>query len=230
MSDDERQKPTMEPRVAWIARVGTWIVRGLGWTWRIRVTHDEAIRRMRREGNPFIFALWHGHLLPLLYYHRRENVAILISEHSDGEIIARIATNLGYRTVRGSTSRGAARALLGLARVITDGGELAITPDGPRGPAKSFAPGALIVAQRASAPIIAIAVSASSAWRLKTWDRFLIPRPFAKLHIAYSDALNVVASDAREASEQVELGRAAMALAEARADVRDEHDTRRPDV
>jgi len=220
MSDEERQEPTISARVKWIARVGSWIVRGLGWTWRIRVSHDDAIERMRRDGKPFIFSLWHGQLLPLLYHHRRQNVAILISEHSDGEIIARIAMSLGYQTVRGSTSRGAARALLGLARVISEGTDLAITPDGPRGPAKSFAPGALIIAQRTGAPIIAIAAAASSAWRLKTWDRFLIPRPFARVQIAYSDTVYVVAHDAREAVEHVERGRTAMALAEARAEGR----------
>lgn len=219
MSDPERQGPTISARVKWIARVGSWIVRGLGWTWRIRVSHDDAIQRMRADGKPFIFCLWHGQLLPLLYHHRWEGVAILISEHSDGEIIARIAMSLGYETVRGSTSRGAARALLGLARVITEGTDLAITPDGPRGPAKAFAPGALIIAQRTGAPIIAVAAAASSGWRLKTWDRFLIPRPFAKVYVSYSDTVYVVAADAREAVEptHVERGRAAMALAGERA-------------
>ncbi|HTE47142.1 MAG TPA: DUF374 domain-containing protein, partial [Gemmatimonadaceae bacterium] len=134
----------------------------------------------------------------------------------------RIATSLGYRTVRGSTSRGAARALLGLARVINEGADLAITPDGPRGPAKSYAPGALVIAQRTNAPIIAVAVAATSAWRLGTWDRFLIPRPFARVEIAYSDAVYVEASDARHAAEQVDRARDAMALAERRAEERAE--------
>ena len=82
------------------------------------MTHDDAVARLRaRRRQPVIFALWHGQLLPLLWHHRGEGVAVLISEHRDGEIIARIAEALGYRTVRGSTSRGAARALLGLSRV-----------------------------------------------------------------------------------------------------------------
>ena len=80
----------------------------------------------------------------------------LISEHRDGELIARIAESLGFRTVRGSTSRGASRALVGLARELEAGHDVAITPDGPRGPARSFAPGALIAAQRANAPVIAV--------------------------------------------------------------------------
>ena len=134
-----------ERRIAWSARAGVWLIRLLGWTWRIRVTHDADVRRLRAAKQPIIFTVWHGQLLPCLYHHRGEQVAVLISEHADGEIIARIAESLGYRTVRGSTSRGAARALLGLARAVNEGHDLAITPDGPRGPAKSIAKGSPVV-------------------------------------------------------------------------------------
>jgi lysophospholipid acyltransferase (LPLAT)-like uncharacterized protein len=213
--DEETTK--RERRIARIAGLGVWLVRALGWTWRVRVSDDTEVRRVTAGEMPVIYSLWHGHLLPLLYHHRDQGVAILISEHSDGEIIARIATSLGYRTVRGSTSRGAARALLGLSRVLSEGGVLAVTPDGPRGPAKSYAPGVAIVAQRTGAPVIAAAVSAKWAWRLKTWDRFLIPLPFARVRVAYSDAVRIAASDAREAAEDVDSLRAAMAEAEQRA-------------
>jgi lysophospholipid acyltransferase (LPLAT)-like uncharacterized protein len=179
----------------------------------MRVTHDDAVRAARSTNTPIVFSLWHGQMLPLLYTHRDEQVAVLISEHSDGEIIARIATRLGYKTVRGSTSRGAARALLGLTRVLEDGGDLAITPDGPRGPAKSMAPGVGIVARRANVPVIAAAASASKSWHLKTWDRFMIPRPFARVHVAYSDAVLMTTGD----GGSDELLRAAMELAEQRA-------------
>ena len=126
MANDRRQ----ERRIAWITRLGVFLLRILGWTWRIRVSHDEEVRRLRAAKQPIIFALWHGQLLPLVYHHRNEGVAVLISEHADGEIIARIATSLGFNTVRGSSSRGAARALLGLARVLGEGHDVAITPDG----------------------------------------------------------------------------------------------------
>jgi lysophospholipid acyltransferase (LPLAT)-like uncharacterized protein len=155
-------------------------------------------------------------MLPLMYHHRDQGVAILISEHSDGEIIARIAASLGYRPIRGSTSRGAARALLGLGRVLTDGGLLAITPDGPRGPAKSYAPGAAVVAHRTRVPVIGAAASAKWPWRLKTWDRFLIPLPFSVVRVAYSDPVRIEAADLREAAEGVDALRAAMDLAEQR--------------
>jgi len=206
-----------ERRIARIAGFGVWLVRALGWTWRIRVTHDDDHRQLVAANAPIIYSLWHGHLLPLLYHHRDQGVVVLISEHGDGEIIARIATSLGYRTVRGSTSRGAARALLGLARVVSDGGSLAVTPDGPRGPAKSFAPGVAIVAHRTRAPVIGVGVSATWAWRLKTWDRFLIPLPFARVRVAYSDVVRVEADDTRDAADDVDALRSAMAQAEQRA-------------
>jgi lysophospholipid acyltransferase (LPLAT)-like uncharacterized protein len=164
-----------------------------------------------------IFALWHGQLLPLLFHHRNEGISILISEHGDGEIIARVAKSLGCRAVRGSTSRGAARALLGLVRELQEGHDLAITPDGPRGPAHSVAPGTLVVAQRSGAPIVPIAAHASWGWRLRSWDSFLIPGPFARVTVAYGDPMYVNAADARSAAENTDRVHAALIAAEERA-------------
>ena len=199
-------------RVAWLARLGTGFARALGSTWRIRVTNAEGLRRQREAGKPVIFVLWHGQMLPLLYQHRGEGVAVLISEHGDGELIARIAMRLGFETVRGSTSRSAARALLGLGSILNDGHDLAITPDGPRGPNRSFAPGPLIVAQRTGAPIVAAVVTASSAWRLKSWDRFMIPRPFARVTFAYIDPVYSAADNARDAATPEEAERMRLLL------------------
>src|SRR5690348_17788736 len=131
------------------------------------------VSELRQQQLPIVFALWHGVMLTLLYLLRDEGVSVLISEHRDGELIARVAESLGFRTVRGSTSRGAARALAGIVRELESGRDIAVTPDGPRGPGRSFAPGALIAAQRASVPVIAVGLVARSAWRLKSWDRFV---------------------------------------------------------
>jgi lysophospholipid acyltransferase (LPLAT)-like uncharacterized protein len=206
-----------ERRIRRIVSAGVWFVRVIGLTWRFRVRDDAEIKRLRAERKPIVFALWHGQMLPLLYHHRGEGVSVLISEHGDGEIIARIAMRLGFRTVRGSTSRGAARALLGLVRELDEGHDLAITPDGPRGPAKTFALGALIVAQRGNAPLIPAVAVASSGWRLGSWDRFLIPKPFARVTIAYGSAIRVDTSSARDAVAEAERARAAMLAAEERA-------------
>ena len=160
---------------------------------------------MRARGQPVIYTFWHGTMLPLLWQHRKEHVAILISEHGDGEIIARIAHSLGYHSVRGSSSRGGERALLGTVRALENGRDVAFTPDGPRGPLESFAPGALIVSQRTGAPLVLITVDAANAWRLKSWDRFLIPKPFSRVTIAYENPLCVEAPDARAAAAQAPL-------------------------
>ena len=208
-----------QARLGMLAWAAALFVRLLGRTWRVRISHDGDVRRLRAERQPIVFTIWHGDMLPLLYHHRREHVAALISEHGDGEIIARIAERLGYRAVRGSTSRGAVRAILELARVLGEGHDLAITPDGPRGPNKSLAPGALVLAHRTGAPMIGAAVVASSAWRLRSWDRFMIPRPFARVAFGYSDASHIGSNGqgARGAADEVDRLGAAMALAEDRA-------------
>jgi lysophospholipid acyltransferase (LPLAT)-like uncharacterized protein len=192
-----------ERQTRWMVRLGVPLVRILAGTWRIRLVNSEAtVDAMRRQRKPIVFALWHGSMLPLLYQHRDEGVSVLISEHRDGELIAGVAKSLGFRTVRGSTSRGASRALIGLARELDAGRDIAITPDGPRGPARSFAPGALIAAHRANAPVIAVALSVKSAWRLRSWDRFIIPKPFARLTIAYSAPIHLAVANAREAAAE----------------------------
>jgi len=198
----------------WIVRLGALLVRALASTWRIRVIGDEGLRAEREAGRAVIITLWHGQMLPLLYRHRGERVAILISEHRDGEIIARIAMALGHRTVRGSTTRGAGRALLSMVRQVESGQDIAVTPDGPRGPAKSFAAGALIVAQRTGAAIIPATVVARSAWHLGSWDRFMIPRPFTRVIISYGTAAHVKAGDARAASSEAPRFQALMEDAE----------------
>lgn len=186
--------------VRWIVRLGVWLIRALAVTWRMTTVNGEPLARARRDGTRVIFALWHGELLPLLWHQRGENVAIVISEHRDGEIIARIAESLGYATVRGSSSKGGSRALIGLMREIDAGRDGAITPDGPRGPARVFAPGAAVAAQRTGALIAPIRAQASRAWRLRSWDRFLIPKPFARVTVSLGPLTGVQAASPRDAA------------------------------
>ena len=211
----------MSERKAWkttlIVAIGTLILRAFAMTWRIRATNSDAIRGLRAQRQPFIFAFWHGQMLPLLWVHRGERVRILISDHRDGEIVARIAERLGYQTIRGSSTRGAARALLGLVRELETGTEVAVTPDGPRGPAQQFASGALVAAQRSGAPIVAVGVAAPNAWHLRSWDRFTIPKPFSRINVAYSTPTTVNATSPRDAEAEAPRfeGLIAEAIAEA---------------
>jgi len=174
-------------------------------TWRFRAVNADGYAAERAAGRSVVLVLWHGEMLPLLYYHRNREIAVLVSEHGDGEIIARILRDFGFRLIRGSTSRGAARALIAVDRELREGFDVGITPDGPRGPRHSVAPGALLAAHRAGAKLMPLAARASAFWQLGTWDRFIIPKPFARITVAYGDPTPVVADSSRAAGEMTDL-------------------------
>ena len=199
MSDDDES-------LSWRSRAQLLLGRGalqlLARTWRFRVVNAKALNELRGTGRSFIFSLWHGQLLPLLWHHRDEGVTLLISEHRDGELVARAAESLGYALVRGSTTRGGDRALISIIRELQAGREVAITPDGPKGPPRKYAPGALIASQRSGAAVLPVVAVADRAWRLKSWDRFMIPKPFARVTVAYGNPTNVLATTPRAAAEE----------------------------
>lgn len=204
-------------RARWLSLVGSWIIRLIGITWRVRMIDAAPVDRLRHDGQPVALLLWHGQLLPLLYVMRFQSIACLISTHRDGELIAQIARRLGCKLVRGSSSRGADRALLGLVRTLRDGFTIAVTPDGPRGPYRSFAAGALVAAHRAEAPVVAFGVHASRAWYLGSWDRFMIPKPFARVTIVFDTPMLVPGESSRDAAAAIPLFTERMALVAARA-------------
>ena len=214
MSSDDESEDALPFSARAAVAAGGAALQGLGRTWRYRIRGEEHLSALRLHGSPFIFSLWHGQLLPLIWHHRGQNVAILVSEHRDGEIIARVAKSIGYRLVRGSSTRGGERALLSLARELKAGAEVAVTPDGPRGPAKSYAPGALIAAQRSGAAILPIAAHVDKAWRLSSWDSFIIPKPFARVTVAYGQPVHINADTSRDAATAAPQLQAAMAETE----------------
>ena len=169
------------------------LVRLLAATWRYRVQGWEHVAAARATGRPVIYVLWHSRILPLLYHRRGEDIALLISRHRDGGYLAELSERWGYRVVRGSSQRGGEAGLLGLVRYLRQGGEVALTPDGPRGPAERMKPGALAAAQHANAVVIAAGCRPSSAWWIESWDRFCLPRPFATVEIRYSAPFGVEA-------------------------------------
>ena len=215
-SDDARSVEDAR-RARWLSLLGTWAIRMLGVTWRVRMIDAGPIDRLRHDGQPVALLLWHGQLLPLLYVMRFQSIASLISTHKDGELIAQVAKRLGCKLIRGSSSRGADRALLGLVRALRDGFTVAVTPDGPRGPYRSFAPGALVAAHRAQAPVVAFGVHASRAWYLGSWDRFMIPKPFARLTIVFDAPVMVPGESSRDAAGAVTMFTDRMASVAARA-------------
>jgi len=171
-------------------------VRVLASSWRITVFHEERWRILREAKRPHVFLLWHEALLPLLWQHRNQGIAIVVSEARDGQYLADVATSLGYRSVRGSSTRGGARALLAAVRELQAAGAVAFTPDGPRGPRRELKPGAVAAAQRGGAVIVPIHAEADRAWRLHSWDRFMIPKPLARVRITYGRPFAVAEGEA----------------------------------
>lgn len=155
---------------------------------------------------PVIYVLWHGRLLPLAYLHRRQGIVTLISRSADGEYIARIVESWGYVAVRGSSSRRASAALRELVRYARAGRTLALTPDGPRGPRQELKAGALVAAQLSGLPLVPLAAGTDRAWWIEGWDRFLVPKPFARIRVIYGEP-QPVARDADAAELERQRGR-----------------------
>src|SRR5262249_1180877 len=152
------------------------LLRVLGVTLRYRVSIEDGAQS---EYIPrTVYAFWHQCLLPAIYRYRNRDVSVMISRSFDGELIARVVEHFGYRPVRGSSSRGAVGALLEMHREIEQGRAVAITVDGPRGPRFVTKAGPVTLATNTGAPIRPLHFAVSSAWHLKSWDGFVIPKPF----------------------------------------------------
>ncbi len=185
---------SVKRRLWWMplaAAMGAGFLRLLGATWRIDRSgmreSDEAIA----AGRPTIFALWHARLLPLIYTHRGRGVGVLVSRHHDGEIIARIIEKLGYVAARGSSTRGGDEGMREMLAHAAGGDCLAVTPDGPRGPAERVKAGVAYLASRTGMPITPVAAAASRAHRFQSWDRFLLPLPFSRVVVECGEPIAV---------------------------------------
>jgi lysophospholipid acyltransferase (LPLAT)-like uncharacterized protein len=186
---------------------GSTLIRALMSTVRYRARNMELVDKFHAEGKRVIFAFWHGRMLIPAHYYRNKPVKILISRHADGEYIARIITRLGFGTIRGSTSRGAVAALRTMREEAQSGRwDLAITPDGPRGPRFVFQPGAVYVARETGMPILPAGLGFSEAWELGSWDGFKIPRPFAQGRILVGDPVTVPPDAGPEEVERCRRG------------------------
>jgi hypothetical protein len=183
---------------------------------RVRRHGDAAQRRWEADGERFIIAFWHRHLLLMPYVYRGRRISVLVSASRDGELIARTVERLGIDSSRGSTSRGGAVGLRELLRKAKAGYDLAFTPDGPRGPAGVVQPGVILAAAATGFPIQPVAYAATRRRRLKSWDRFVVPLPLATVHFVLGEPL-AVPRDAEVPAYAEELGRRLHA-AEARAE------------
>ena len=182
-----------------IAAAGYRLIAVLGSTLGWRTDGLEHLDQIIAGGRQPIMAFWHGRILPATYYFRRRGIVVITSENFDGEWIAGIIERFGYGTARGSTSRGARKALLQLTRDMAEGKPAGFTVDGPRGPARVAQPGAVWLAKATGNPVLPFHLEANRHWTLKSWDRTQIPKPFATVSIAMGEPFEV-ASDADEAA------------------------------
>ncbi len=144
---------------------------------------------------------WHRCVFSATYFFRRRGISVMTSRSFDGEYIARIIEKFGFRPVRGSSSRGAVRALLGMHTVIEEGGVAAFTIDGPRGPLYVAKPGPVLLARNTAAPIRCFYIAVNDAWVLNSWDSFVIPKPFTRAHVRWSRPIFVPGETDNAAAE-----------------------------
>jgi lysophospholipid acyltransferase (LPLAT)-like uncharacterized protein len=167
-----------------IARLGFPLINLLGHTLRWRVDGLEHFDAIRAAGRQPVMAFWHGRILPATFYFRNRGIVVITSENFDGEWIAQIIERFGYGTARGSTSRGARKAMLQLVRDMKKGKP-------PRGPARIAQPGAVWLARATGNPVLPFHLEASRHWTTRSWDRTQIPKPFATVSIAMGEPLYV---------------------------------------
>jgi lysophospholipid acyltransferase (LPLAT)-like uncharacterized protein len=167
-----------------------------GWAKTLRVEIDDrcGVTLPNSQLPPVIYAMWHNRIFTIPPIWARTSgkfrkAAVLTSASKDGTILAKAMEVFRLRSVRGSSSRRAVAALIGMKRALKDGIDICITPDGPRGPKYSFHPGVIKLAESSGAPILPIHVTYSSAWRLKTWDALVIPKPFSRVTVVFDEML-----------------------------------------
>jgi len=171
--------------LALVPRLASFVIRCLGMTLRYRDVCSPGPFPGYDTPPPGVFAFWHCCLLASAWRFRNRGVAVLISQSFDGELIARTVERLGFIAVRGSSSRDGSVGLRNLQRAFLDGHFCAITADGPRGPAQVAKPGVTQLAQLVHSEIIAFHAHPERAWQLRSWDRFLIPKPFSRVTIGW---------------------------------------------
>jgi len=170
----------------------------------------------------YIGALWHNRLLLFPFVLRRffsnRHGAALISASRDGELLADAIKRFGFDVVRGSSSRLGASAILQLTDVLASGHDVVITPDGPRGPAYELGAGIIFLAQKSGAAVLPVNMEYSNCWRIRSWDQFIVPRPFGKVRVIIGQPHRVksTSTDAEFETERLRLQNAMMALVEQR--------------
>jgi len=185
--------------------LGRWYLSLVYRTTKIEYRGREHLDRLEGSGRPFIFAFWHGRLAFFTAWRAHKQTYLIVSQHGDGEIIARIAKAFNKPSVRGSTTRGAGQALRSLVRLLRQGHDAAISPDGPQGPRQVCQPGVIALARMTGHPILPLTCSVQWKRFLGSWDRFLFPYPFNRAIIVIAPPIEVGKDCDKEAMEAKRL-------------------------
>ena len=169
-----------------------WLIStGIAATVRFRIDGWEKLEKVIADGTGGLILPWHGVTILPIYYCRHMGFYSIVSVSKDGELQNMLLESRGFKTIRGSSARHGARALLESIRRIKEGGVMAITPDGPKGPPKKVQPGTVHLAQRSGCPILPVGVACRPCKRLSSWDSHMVPVPFARAVISFGDPLYV---------------------------------------
>ncbi len=171
--------------------IGPLVLRSLARTWKTTLIDEHNFIGGRGEGGGSIVALWHGRMLLGLPQHALHDWHVLVSPSRDGDISESLLQRFRYKVIRGSSSRGGARALREMVGVLRTGALLIITPDGPRGPRHAMNPGLAWLARATGYPVVPVGFGVDRAWRMKSWDRFTIPRPWAHITITFGEPVHI---------------------------------------
>jgi len=208
-------------KARWLIAFGVHLLKLLGRTLRFEIDDRAGIIGQPVAEN-YIGALWHNRLLifPLVlrrFFPNRHGAALISASH-DGDLLSDAIHRFDYDVVRGSSSKLGASALFQLSDVLGNGGDVVITPDGPRGPAYQLGPGIVFLAQKTSAQVLPLNMEYSSCWRLKSWDRFIIPRPFSKVRVIIGrlERIRPTSTNQEFEAERLRLQNAMMSLVERR--------------
>jgi hypothetical protein len=166
-------------------------LRAIGWTLRLRLLDDPDLLGRWSRGDKAVVAFWHDRLLVMPLFVKGIPMCVLASQHRDGEIATRALAAWGVHIVRGSATRGAVGGFLRLVHAFRSGYNIAVVPDGPRGPRHSVKPGVIHLAKATGAPIFPVSYAASRFVRLGGWDRLMIPLPFARVAVVVGEPLEV---------------------------------------
>jgi hypothetical protein len=192
-------------RTPWLIAFGYYLLQIWSRTLRFEI-EDLADVISTPPNERYIGALWHNRLLlfpfVLKKYLPQRKGAALISASRDGAILADLVERFGYEVVRGSSSRKGASAMRQLAEIIANGRDVVITPDGPRGPAYELGQGTIFLAQQTGAAVVPVNMEYSSCWRLRSWDRFILPRPFARIRVIFGKPHHVAQTSTEEEFER----------------------------